>query len=105
MIDDDAVSDALDALEDAIRKLDAVLAEDRDEETEMMWFEWFKDAAGEYRFAIVAGNGEPVAQSEGYSRKDACLKTAKAIWTDFNTAEAVIVRERGEPAPWIKPPG
>lgn len=29
--------------------------------------EYFRDVAGEWRFRIVAGNGEVVASSEGYT--------------------------------------
>ena len=32
-------------------------------------FEVFEDAAGEYRWRLVAGNEEVVAQSEGYTRR------------------------------------
>jgi hypothetical protein len=31
--------------------------------------EYFRDRAGEWRFRIVAGNGEIVASSEGYTRQ------------------------------------
>lgn len=38
----------------------------------------FKDAAGEWRFTAVAGNGEPVATSEGYvDKRDALAEAAK----------------------------
>jgi hypothetical protein len=33
----------------------------------------FKDTAGQYRFRLVAPNGEIIAASEGYSTKQACL--------------------------------
>lgn len=35
-------------------------------------WEIFKDQAGQFRFRFRAGNGEIVAQSEGYSDKPAC---------------------------------
>jgi uncharacterized protein YegP (UPF0339 family) len=37
----------------------------------------FKDKAKEWRFRIVAGNGEIIASSEGYKRKGGATKTAK----------------------------
>jgi uncharacterized protein YegP (UPF0339 family) len=37
----------------------------------------FKDKAKEWRFRIVAGNGEIIASSEGYKRKGDATHTAK----------------------------
>ena len=33
-------------------------------------YEVFEDDAGEWRWRLIAGNGEVVAQSEGYTRKE-----------------------------------
>ena len=35
-------------------------------------FEIFKDKAGEFRFRLKAGNGEPILASEGYVSKAGC---------------------------------
>lgn len=35
-------------------------------------FEIYTDKAGEFRFALKAGNGEKILASEGYTSKDAC---------------------------------
>ena len=35
-------------------------------------YELYKDKAGEYRFRLKAGNGEPILASEGYKGKDGC---------------------------------
>lgn len=43
------------------------------------------DDAGEHRFRIVAGNGEPVAQSEGYVNRADAVHAARLIvpgWTE-----------------------
>jgi uncharacterized protein YegP (UPF0339 family) len=37
----------------------------------------FKDKAKEWRFRIVAGNGEIIASSEGYKQKGSATQTAK----------------------------
>jgi uncharacterized protein YegP (UPF0339 family) len=41
-------------------------------------FEIFQDTAGEYRWRLVATNGEVVAQSEGYTRKQDAERGAEA---------------------------
>ncbi|HEY9408361.1 MAG TPA: YegP family protein [Jiangellaceae bacterium] len=38
-----------------------------------------QDKAGEYRFNLVAGNGEVVASSEGYKRKDSALNGIESV--------------------------
>ncbi len=35
-------------------------------------FEIFKDKSGEYRFRLLAPNGEIIATSEGYTNKSKC---------------------------------
>lgn len=35
-------------------------------------YEIYKDKAGEYRFRLKAGNGEPILASEGYKAKAGC---------------------------------
>lgn len=42
-------------------------------------FQIYKDKAGEYRFRLVAPNGEPIASSEGYSSKRSCKAGVAAV--------------------------
>jgi uncharacterized protein YegP (UPF0339 family) len=42
-------------------------------------FEIFKDAAGQFRFRLRAPNGEPIASSEGYTTKEACMGGIKSV--------------------------
>jgi uncharacterized protein YegP (UPF0339 family) len=51
-------------------------------------FEINKDVAGEFRFKLVAVNGETIAVSEGYSTKDSALNGIESV--KQNAAEAVI---------------
>ena len=39
----------------------------------------FKDASGQYRFRLVAPNGEIIAASEAYTSKRSCLDTIEAV--------------------------
>jgi hypothetical protein len=39
----------------------------------------FNDASGQYRFRLVAPNGEIIAASEGYSTRQACLDGIEAV--------------------------
>lgn len=41
--------------------------------------EVFKDSRGHWRFRIVAGNGEVIAQSEGYTRRYTAKLGAKRV--------------------------
>jgi len=51
-------------------------------------FEINKDIAGEFRFKLVAVNGETIAVSEGYTNKDGVLNGIASVKT--NAAAAVI---------------
>jgi uncharacterized protein YegP (UPF0339 family) len=42
-------------------------------------FEVFKDASGQFRFRLRAPNGEPIASSEGYKTKEACMDGIKSV--------------------------
>ena len=44
----------------------------------MKW-EVYKDKAGEYRWRLVAANGEIVAASEGYKNKKDAIETINTI--------------------------
>ena len=51
-------------------------------------FEINKDEAGEFRFKLVALNGQTIAVSEGYTAKDGAMKGIESVKT--NAAAAVI---------------
>lgn len=40
------------------------------------------NSKGEFRFTLVAGNGEPIAVSESYSSKASCLNGIKSVQTN-----------------------
>lgn len=42
-------------------------------------FEIYKDKAGEFRFRLKAKNGEPIAVSEGYVKKDSCKNGIESV--------------------------
>lgn len=44
-------------------------------------FEIFKDLADEYRWRLVAANGETIAQSEGYTQKHNAVSGVEAVRT------------------------
>jgi uncharacterized protein YegP (UPF0339 family) len=49
-------------------------------------FEVFKDDADEWRFRLVAANGEPVAQSEGYTTEADARRGAEGMARDASDA-------------------
>jgi uncharacterized protein YegP (UPF0339 family) len=51
-------------------------------------FEIDKDVAGEFRFKLVATNGECIAVSQGYNAKESALKGIESV--KQNAAEALI---------------
>jgi len=51
-------------------------------------FEINKDVAGEFRFKLVATNGETIAVSQGYNAKESALKGIESV--KQNAAEAMI---------------
>ena len=55
----------------------------------MAKFEIFKDRAGEFRFRLVANNGETVASSEGYTQKHSCEHGIAVIKEIASKAEVV----------------
>ena len=42
-------------------------------------FEIKVDKAGEFRFNLLAGNGQVILSSEGYTRRDGCLKGIESV--------------------------
>jgi len=45
----------------------------------MAKFVIFEDVAGEFRWRLVAGNGEPVAASEGYTTRYSAERSARRV--------------------------
>lgn len=52
-------------------------------------FEVFKDEKGEYRFRLIAPNGEIIAVGEGYVAKAGCMNGIESI--KVNAPKAKIV--------------
>ncbi len=53
-------------------------------------FEVYKDAKGEHRFRLKAGNGEPILASEGYTTRAACdngIESVRKNSADMNRFE------------------
>ena len=50
-------------------------------------FQIYKDHAGEFRFRLVAPNGEIIASSEGFKSKDELLKQIELIKRQAPKAE------------------
>lgn len=42
-------------------------------------FECYKDKAGEFRFRLVAGNGNTILASEGYKSKSGCTNGIESV--------------------------
>lgn len=54
-------------------------------------FEVYKDKKGEFRWRIVAVNGKIVADSsEGYRRKDSCIKAAYRLCNRIKMGEVAF---------------
>ena len=51
-----------------------------------MYFEIYKDKAGEFRFRIRATNGNILASSEGYKAKASAVNAIDRIKSDAKTA-------------------
>jgi len=57
-----------------------------------MTFQAYKDAAGEWRWRLVARNGETIADSaEGYRRKGACVRAVERLKAGIPDAKVVEV--------------
>ena len=52
-------------------------------------FEIYKDKAGEFRFRLKARNGEIIAASEGYVKKDSCKNGIESVRK--NAPEAAVI--------------
>lgn len=56
-------------------------------------FEIYKDKAGEFRFRLKARNGEVIAASEGYVRKDSCKNGIESVRKNAPDAPVVEPQE------------
>ena len=54
-------------------------------------FQIYLDKAGEFRFRLLASNGQNIAASEGYTRLDSCLNGIESVRK--NAPDAPIERE------------
>ena len=45
----------------------------------MAKFTFFRDVAGQYRWRLIAGNGEQIANSEAYTQYAHAVRSAKRI--------------------------
>lgn len=74
---------------EAVRKNASAEIEDQTQEitskVSLPKFEIYVDRAGEYRFRLKARNGEPIAASEGYKTKAACLLAIEAVKRNAST--------------------
>lgn len=50
-------------------------------------FELNKDVAGEYRFKLIAANGETIAVSQGYKSKESALNGIDSVKRNAAKAE------------------
>jgi uncharacterized protein YegP (UPF0339 family) len=60
-------------------------------------FQVYQDKKGEFRFNLIAKNGEPVAQSsEGYTTKAACMGAVKKM-REWTATDVINVVEKNAP--------
>ena len=57
-------------------------------------FEIYKDKSGEFRFRLKAKNGEIIAASEGYVKKDSCKKGIASVRK--NAVDAPVIEPEPE---------
>lgn len=74
---------------EAVRKNASAEIEDQTQESvgkvSLPKFEIYVDKVGEFRFRLKAKNGEPIAASEGYKTKAACLLAIEAVKRNAST--------------------
>ena len=49
------------------------------EKTKCPKFQVYQDKAGEFRFRLLASNGQNIASGEGYVRRDSCLNGIESV--------------------------
>jgi uncharacterized protein YegP (UPF0339 family) len=60
--------------------------------------EVYQDKKGNYRFRLLAKNGEPVAASEGYTKKATAMAAAKKLSIWVSTAVLVDADKKADAA-------
>lgn len=58
-------------------------------------FEMYTDKAGEFRFRLLAGNGQNILASEGYKTKTACQNGIESVKTNAPHDERYEKKEAG----------
>ncbi len=56
-------------------------------------FEIYTDRAGEFRFRLKAGNGEPILASEGYKAKSGCENGIESVKKNAPLGERYEIKE------------
>lgn len=56
-------------------------------------FELWVDKGGDYRFNLVAGNGQVIATSQGYASKASALNGIESVKTNAPDAEVVEIEK------------
>lgn len=59
-------------------------------------FEIYKDKAGEFRFRLKARNGQIIAASEGYVKKDSCKNGIESVRKNAVDSQIVLPEEDAE---------
>lgn len=54
-------------------------------------FEVYKDNKGEFRFRLIAANGQIIATSQGYKTKASCMKGIESVKKSAPKTEVVEV--------------
>lgn len=54
-------------------------------------FEIYKDKKGEFRFRLVAANGQVIATSQGYKSKASCMKGIESVKQNTPKTDVVEV--------------
>jgi len=54
-------------------------------------FEIFKDKKGDFRFRLIAANGQVIATSQGYKSKTSCRKGIESVKKNALKTETVEV--------------
>jgi len=54
-------------------------------------FEIFKDKKGDFRFRLIAANGQVIATSQGYKSKTSCRKGIESVKKNAPKTETVEV--------------
>jgi uncharacterized protein len=70
----------------------------------MAQFTLSKDKKGQFRFELIAGNGETIAVSESYKAKPSALKTIAKIKAQAKGAKVVDLTVAAKPVKKAKPP-